>query len=83
MTDNNTVSTQKIDIKLKALGEYISWLESILEQPVSANDNFLDIGGHSMIAISLNDRIKNKFGLSLSMERLYNATLDETFSTAQ
>lgn len=78
-SDNHT----KEEIKANALKEYISWMEFLLERPVTEEDNFLDIGGHSMMAISLNERIRNKFGLTLSMERLYNTTLTETFQTAQ
>ncbi|EIM6955327.1 hypothetical protein LNU80_004252 [Salmonella enterica] len=58
-------------------------MEFLLERPVTEGDNFLDIGGHSMMAISLNERIRNKFGLTLSMERLYNTTLTEAFQAAQ
>lgn len=78
-SDNHT----KEEIKAHALKEYISWMEFLLERPVTEEDNFLDIGGHSMMAISLNERIRNKFGLTLSMERLYNTTLTETFQAAQ
>ncbi|EJA0166446.1 hypothetical protein MQB33_003510 [Salmonella enterica subsp. enterica serovar Sandiego] len=78
-SDNHT----KEEIKANALKEYISWMEFLLERPVTEDDNFLDIGGHSMMAISLNERIRNKFGLTLSMERLYNTTLTETFQAAQ
>ena len=65
------------------MDNYLSWLGEILEQQILASDNFLDVGGHSMIAISLNERVKKEFGLTLSMERLYNATLEDVFSTAQ
>lgn len=78
-SDNHT----KEEIKTHALKEYISWMEFLLERPVTEWDNFLDIGGHSMMAISLNERIRNKFGLTLSMERLYNTTLTEAFQAAQ
>jgi Phosphopantetheine attachment site len=82
MTMTNTETRAKGEIKVRALKEYISWMESLLERPVNAGDNFLDVGGHSMLAISLNERIQNQFGLTLSMEHLYNATLTETFFAA-
>lgn len=69
----------KEKVKALALQQYIEWLQDILEKPVSTEDNFLDIGGHSMIAIALNERVRNEFNLTLSMERLYNSTLRETF----
>ncbi|HAT1612328.1 TPA: hypothetical protein I8Y12_004848 [Raoultella planticola] len=69
----------KEQVKVLALQQYIAWLQAVLEKPVSVEDNFLDIGGHSMIAIGLNERVRNEFNLTLSMERLYNSTLKETF----
>ncbi|MCT4708896.1 acyl carrier protein [Enterobacteriaceae bacterium H11S18] len=69
----------KEQVKALALQQYIAWLQNILEKPVSVEDNFLDIGGHSMIAIALNERVRNEFNITLSMERLYNSTLSETF----
>ncbi|CZW22702.1 hypothetical protein FGL54_19680 [Enterobacter cloacae] len=69
----------KEQVKVLALQQYIVWLQDVLEKSVSAEDNFLDIGGHSMIAIALNERVRNEFNLTLSMERLYNSTLSETF----
>ena len=69
----------KEQVKVLALQQYIVWLQDVLEKSVSAEDNFLDIGGHSMIASALNERVRNEFNLTLSMERLYNSTLSETF----
>ncbi|KER04947.1 phosphopantetheine-binding protein [Photorhabdus temperata] len=71
------------DDKVKALKDYITWLQDILEVSVTEDDNFLDLGGHSMIAISLNERINKQYGLSISMERLYNVSLIEAFSQAK
>ncbi|EHY4895189.1 hypothetical protein K4I10_004349 [Salmonella enterica] len=80
MTNSDNIENE--EIKALALKEYISWMEFLLERPVTGEDNFLDVGGHSMMAISLNERIRNQFGLTLSMERLYNSTLTETFHAA-
>ncbi|WP_338804345.1 phosphopantetheine-binding protein [Xenorhabdus griffiniae] len=78
MIDNN-ILTNESDIKLKALDRYLSLLGSMLEKTVKSNDDFIDVGGHSMIAVLLNEKIKNEFNLILSMEKLFNATLYETF----
>ena len=67
-------------IKQMALDNYISWLSEILEQPIEPNENFLDVGGNSMIAISLNNKLKQEFNLLLSMEHLYNETLESAFN---
>ncbi|WP_445496611.1 phosphopantetheine-binding protein [Photorhabdus sp. SF281] len=71
------------DDKVKALKDYITWLQDILEVSVTEDDNFLDLGGHSMIAVSLNERINKQYGFSISMERLYNVSLIEAFSQAK
>ncbi|PHM62786.1 phosphopantetheine-binding protein [Xenorhabdus ishibashii] len=81
MKDTNML-TDENNIKLKALDRYLALLESMLEKTVKSNDNFIDVGGHSMIAILLNEKIKNEFSLILSMEKLFNATLNETFIEA-
>lgn len=83
MTYTIAVSSKESDFASNALNHYLSWLSEILEQQVLASDNFLDVGGHSMIAISLNERVKKEFGLTLSMEKLYNVTLEDVFSTAK
>jgi acyl carrier protein len=83
MTDLKSDERPEKSTKATALKHYLTWLSDILEQPVLSNDNFLDIGGHSMIAISLNERIRKEFGLVLSMEQLYNTTLENTFSAAE
>lgn len=79
MTATHALAFADSPQKEQALEQYLLWLEDILEQPVEPNDNFLDIGGHSMIAISLNERVSKEFGLTLSRERLFNATLQEVF----
>ncbi|MEI7346800.1 acyl carrier protein [Dickeya chrysanthemi] len=83
MTVNDTLNLKEDSHKEKALAQYLLWLEDILEQPVEPDDNFLDAGGHSMIAISLNEKVKKEFGLTLSMERLYNTTLRNVFFSAK
>ncbi|ATO34939.1 hypothetical protein DZA65_03909 [Dickeya dianthicola] len=88
MTVNDTLNLKE-DIhkenihKEKALVQYLLWLGDVLEQPVEPDDNFLDAGGHSMIAISLNEKVKKEFGLTLSIERLYNTTLRNVFFSAK
>ncbi|PHM72172.1 acyl carrier protein [Xenorhabdus sp. KJ12.1] len=71
------------EIKLDALCRYIMLLESMIKTTISIDENFLDVGGHSMIAIILNEKIKNEFNLIISMEKLYNSTLNETLMDAE
>ena len=51
------------------------WAE-LLERPsVSARDNFFDLGGHSLLAVLLLLRIRESFGVELSIDDVYSGTL--------
>ena len=51
------------------------WAE-ILQQPsISVNDNFFDLGGHSLLAVLLLLRVKEEFGVELSVDDVYSGTL--------
>ena len=48
--------------------------ESVLNiSPISTDDNFFDIGGHSLIAVELFDKIRNKIGIQLPLAVLFEA----------
>jgi FkbH-like protein len=51
------------------------WAE-LLERPsVSRTDNFFDLGGHSLIAVLLLLRIRETFGIELSIDDVYSGSL--------
>ena len=51
------------------------WAE-LLERPsVSPRDNFFDLGGHSLVAVLLLLRIRETFGVELSIDDVYSGTL--------
>jgi FkbH-like protein len=51
------------------------WSE-LLERPsVAAEDNFFDLGGHSLLAVLLLLRIREAFGVELSIDDVYSGTL--------
>lgn len=51
------------------------WAE-LLERPaVSRTDNFFDLGGHSLLAVLLLLRIRESFGVELSIDDVYSGTL--------
>jgi len=51
------------------------WAE-LLERPsVSPHDNFFDLGGHSLLAVLLLLRIRETFGVELSIDDVYSGTL--------
>ncbi|MET8630379.1 phosphopantetheine-binding protein [Kitasatospora sp. NPDC004669] len=55
----------------------LRWAAEILEEPVTAEDNFLDLGGHSVLALELGNRIKEHFGVELDIEVLFERSVGE------
>ncbi|MBE0657080.1 MAG: HAD-IIIC family phosphatase [Bryobacteraceae bacterium] len=51
------------------------WAELLRRPSVAATDNFFDLGGHSLLAVLLLMRIKEEFGVELSVDDVYSATL--------
>lgn len=49
------------------------WEQVLGVQPVGANDNFFDLGGHSMLAIQLLAALKQTTGVDLSVAALFQA----------
>jgi amino acid adenylation domain-containing protein len=59
--------------------QLIQILEKVLgKKPISVNDNFFDLGGHSLIAVRLFDQIEKTFGKTLPLATLFQAaTIEE------
>ncbi|PRW64656.1 acyl carrier protein [Actinopolyspora mortivallis] len=56
----------------------VEWLRNELEDfEVSEEDNFLDIGGHSLTFSKMNRYLGEKFGVSLDARKTYEGTLRE------
>lgn len=56
----------------------VKWVAEVLEDPnVRAEDNFLDLGGHSMLALELNKNASDEFGTEFDMRILFEGTLRE------
>jgi acyl carrier protein len=51
------------------------WSELLDRRSISATDNFFDIGGHSLLAVLLLLRIREAFGVELSIDQVYSGTL--------
>jgi acyl carrier protein len=49
------------------------WGEMLAYEPVSVYDNFFDVGGHSLLAIRLFDRIEAVTGVKLPLSLLFRA----------
>ncbi|MGW2089069.1 acyl carrier protein [Streptomyces sp. NPDC001880] len=59
----------------------IEWATEILEEPATPQDNFLDLGGHSMLAVQLNQRISDEFGAELDMQILFERSIGEAVAS--
>jgi len=54
----------------------LEWVAETLEEPeVRPEDNFLDLGGHSMLALQLSERAKEKFGAEYDIRVLFEGSL--------
>jgi FkbH-like protein len=51
------------------------WSELLERASVVATDNFFDLGGHSLLAVLLLLRIREAFGVELSIDDVYSGTL--------
>jgi FkbH-like protein len=51
------------------------WAEILQRPAVSVHDNFFDLGGHSLLAVLLLMRVKEEFGVQLSVDDVYSGTL--------
>ncbi|OIK28194.1 phosphopantetheine-binding protein [Streptomyces malaysiense] len=62
----------------------IDWLRTELEDPeISASDNFLDIGGHSLAFARLNRFLADSFAVNLDMKVAYDEPLSTAVAKAQ
>ena len=51
------------------------WAEILQHSSISVHDNFFDLGGHSLLAVLLLMRVKEEFGVELSVDDVYSGTL--------
>jgi aspartate racemase len=58
------------------------WEDLLGVKPISKRDNFFDLGGHSMLAVRLIDRIEQTYGKKLPLATLYSATTVERLAEA-
>lgn len=56
----------------------VEWVHELLEDPgVLPSENFLVAGGHSMLAVELNQRAVERFGVELDLQLLFEETLED------
>ncbi|MET9428569.1 MULTISPECIES: phosphopantetheine-binding protein [unclassified Streptomyces] len=74
MSETLSPSARTAEVQKATLG----WVSELLEDPaVGAEDNFLDLGGHSMLALQLNQQAKERFGAEYDIQTLFEGTLAE------
>lgn len=77
MTNGQTTTAQTADPKRLA----VDWVSTLLEESeVTAEDNFLDLGGHSALAFELSDRAKQTFGVEIDMQILFERSIGEALA---
>ena len=56
----------------------VEWLRAELDDPeITASDNFLDVGAHSLTFAKLNRLLSDSFGVALEARETYEAPLHE------
>jgi FkbH-like protein len=60
----------EVELKLARI-----WSELLERGPIARADNFFDLGGHSLLAVLLLLRIREIFGVELSIDDVYSGTL--------
>jgi len=50
------------------------WSEALRVSPVGIHDDFFDLGGHSLLAVQLMSRVRQEFGVDLSLELVYSGS---------
>ena len=55
------------------------WAEMLKVDKVGVNDNFFDLGGHSLLAVQLMSRVRDTFGVDLTLDVVFKGN----FSVAE
>lgn len=67
-------------LKANITADYTAWIEEALDSPVAQDENFLDVGGNSMIALELNKRLRKKYDIEVSIEKLFNKSIADAIN---
>jgi aryl carrier-like protein len=77
---NPTTAPQTADI---VTDEVVAWLQEKLEdKEITGTDNFLEVGGHSMLAIELNASLVERHGTDLDLAQLFKNPIQEAVAQA-
>ncbi|MGW7383050.1 acyl carrier protein [Streptomyces sp. NPDC054794] len=56
--------------------------EQLGDPSITVDDNFLDLGGHSLMAIELKTRLVEEYGVTLPLADLFRGTLADAAAAA-
>jgi amino acid adenylation domain-containing protein len=68
-TDHGEVIKPRDDLEVKLVA---IWEETLKVRPIGVTDNFFKLGGHSLVAVRLMDRIENAFHHRIPLSQLFN-----------
>jgi acyl carrier protein len=73
------MTTQPLDSAVSAdtlADDVVGWVREFLEDPsIGPDDNFLDVGGHSLVANRLNVLVKKKYGRKIPLRSLFEESI--------
>lgn len=62
----------------------IEWLRTELDDPeITSSDNFLDVGGHSLVFSRLNKFVGDSFGFVLDQQTTYSDQLSKAVAATR
>jgi iturin family lipopeptide synthetase A len=53
------------------------WAELLSVNEINLDDNFFDLGGHSLLLVRVNNRVNNKYSLEMPLKLYLNTTLEQ------
>ena len=74
-------ASETIDGELRSLISNV-WADVISERPVNSHDNFFQLGGHSLVATEVINRLNDQLGITLPSNLLFDAPTLGGFSEA-
>lgn len=76
MTEPAAVASAEVE---EIAVEFLGWIVDFLEEPdITLEDSFLDVGGTSMLAAELKQKVLDRYGIELDVLLLFEGTLQET-----
>jgi acyl carrier protein len=83
VTLSTTDKIQAITDRQAVTDDMVTWLRNaIADDDITAGDRFLELGGHSMMAIQLRAWLADMHGVEIDIAVLFQSTLEKTAEAA-